>query len=215
MEGEASAPPPPPDAAREDESTCRDAFVEFMTKVARFEELAESGNRFLVRFSQELDYFRRPQIPTESDVMNQILKSNCTGRMRSYLEAGCRLHCQDISNINQLRSCEDGLKDHINKVSDSHSIDSKLTTESCMMEGVSALQEEDKSVDELDSDVSYVTVMVIIRNMLKLDYMMQQRIVSALSIKTPSLELQSYCLMWNLRPYIDDNVMHLAWKMCP
>jgi len=101
------------------------------------------------------------------------------------------------------------------KVSDSHSIDSKLTTESCMMEGVSALQEEDKSVDELDSDVSYVTVMVIIRNMLKLDYMMQERIVSALSIKTPSLELQSYCLMWNLRPYIDDNVMHLAWKMCP
>ena len=47
------------------------------------------------------DYFRRPQIPTESDVMNQILKSNCTGRMRSYLEAGCRLHCQNISNINQ------------------------------------------------------------------------------------------------------------------
>jgi len=40
-------------------------------------------------------------------------------------------------------------------------------------QGVSALQEEDKSVDELDSDVSYVTVMVIIRNMLKLDYMMQ------------------------------------------
>ena len=35
MEGEASAPPPPPpppDAAREDESTFRDAFVEFMTK---------------------------------------------------------------------------------------------------------------------------------------------------------------------------------------
>jgi hypothetical protein len=47
------------------------------------------------------DYFQRPQIPTESDVMNQILKSNRTGRMRSYLEAGCRLHCQNISNINQ------------------------------------------------------------------------------------------------------------------
>ena len=38
---------------------------------------------------------------TESDVMSQIVKSNCTGRMRSYLEAGCRLHCQNISNINQ------------------------------------------------------------------------------------------------------------------
>jgi len=99
MEGEASAPPP--DAAREDESTCRYAFVEFMTKVARFEELAESGNRLLVRFHQELGYFQRPQIPTESDVMNHILKSNCTGRMWFYLEAGCRLHCHDISNINQ------------------------------------------------------------------------------------------------------------------
>jgi hypothetical protein len=47
------------------------------------------------------EYFRRPQIPKESDVMNQILKSNCTVRMRSYVEAGCRLHYQNISNINQ------------------------------------------------------------------------------------------------------------------
>ncbi|RCV40015.1 hypothetical protein SETIT_9G017200v2 [Setaria italica] len=238
--------PPPPDAAGEDESTCRGIFVEFMTKVARFEELAESGNRLLVRFHQELEYFRRPQIPTESDVMKQILKSNCTHRMKSYLEAGCRLHSQNISNINQLRSCEDGLKDHINKVkalleeleclvedvygitltaslsalevSDCHSIDNKLTTESCIIEmeqGVSTPQEEDKNTDQLDSDVSFVTVMVIVRNMLKLDYTMQEKIVNALSLKTPSSELQGYCLMWDLRPFIEDNVMHLAWKMCP
>ena len=38
---------------------------------------------------------------TESDVMSQIVKSNCTGRVRSYLEAVCRLHSQNISNINQ------------------------------------------------------------------------------------------------------------------
>ncbi|CAN6297099.1 unnamed protein product [Urochloa humidicola] len=236
------APPPPPDAAGADERTCRGVFVEFMTKVARFEELAESGNRLLVRFHQELEYFRRPTIPTESDVMTQILKSNCTGRMRSYLEAGCRLHCQNISNINQLRSCEDGLKDHINKVkalveeleclvedvygitltaslsalevSDSHSIDNKLTTEPCTVEGVSTLQ-EDNSVDQLDNDVSFVTVMVMVCNMLKLDYTMQEKVVGALSLKTPSSELQGYCLMWDLRPFIDDNVMHLAWKMCP
>ncbi|XP_039831744.1 uncharacterized protein LOC120692494 isoform X3 [Panicum virgatum] len=200
-----------------------------MTKVARFEELAESGNRLLVRFHQELGYFQRPQIPTESDVMNHILKSNCTGRMWFYLEAGCRLHCHDISNINQFKALLEELECLVEdvygitltaslsalKVSDNHSIDSKLTTESCLMEGVSTLQEVDKSVDGLDSVVSYVTVMVIIRNMLKLDYMMQERIVGALSIKTPTLELQSYCLVWDLCPYIDDNVMHLAWKMCP
>jgi hypothetical protein len=34
-------------------------------------------------------------------------------------------------------------------------------------------QEEDKNADQLDSDVSFVTVMVIVRNMLKLDYAMQ------------------------------------------
>ncbi|KAK8443704.1 hypothetical protein SEVIR_9G016900v4 [Setaria viridis] len=103
------------------------------------------------------------------------------------------------------------------EVSDCHSIDNKLTTESCIieMEGVSTPQEEDKNTDQLDSDVSFVTVMVIVRNMLKLDYMMQEKIVNALSLKTPSSELQGYCLMWDLRPFIEDNVMHLAWKMCP
>ncbi|KAG2619269.1 hypothetical protein PVAP13_3NG140897 [Panicum virgatum] len=100
---------PPPPAAVGEERTCHVVFVEFMTKVAWFEELAESGERLLVRFRQELEYFRSPRNPKESDVISQIVKSNCTGRMRSYLEAGCRLHCQNISNTNQLDSCEDGL----------------------------------------------------------------------------------------------------------
>ncbi|XP_066366149.1 uncharacterized protein [Miscanthus floridulus] len=242
----AQPPPPPPEVAGEDESSCRGVFMEFMTKVARFEELADSGERLLGRFREELEYFRRPQIPKESDVMKQILKSNCTVRMRSYIEAGCRLHCQNISNINQLSSCEDRLKDHIKKVktlleeleclvenvygitliaslsalevSDSQCLDNMLSTDCCSMEGVSTQEEDksaDKSADQLDTDVSFVTVMVMVRNMLKLDYMMQEKIVSALSLKTPSSELEGYCLMLNLQPYIDDDVMRLAWKMCP
>ncbi|PVH62375.1 hypothetical protein PAHAL_3G278800 [Panicum hallii] len=155
------APTPPPAAVGEEERTCRGVFMEFMTKVARFEELAESGERLLVRFHQEL-----------------------------------------------VHSCEDGLKDHINKVSDSHSIKNKLTTESCIIG-------EDKSADQLDSDVLLVTVMVIVRNMLKLDYTMQEIIVGALSINMLPLELEGYCLMWDLRPYIDDDMMHLALEMCP
>lgn len=235
-------PLPPPDAAGEDESTCRGVFMEFMTKVSQFQELAESGERLLVRFRRELEYFRRPKIPKESDAMNQIVKSNCTVRMRSYLEAGCRLHFQDISNINQLSSCEGGLKDHINKVkallkeleclvedvysitftaslcalevSDIHRVENTPSTDCCSVEGVSTLL-EDKSADQLDSDVSLVTVMVMVRNMLKLDCTMQEKIVGALSLKTPSAELEGYCLMWDLHPYIDDHVMRLAWKMCP
>ncbi|XP_062212976.1 uncharacterized protein LOC133913751 isoform X1 [Phragmites australis] len=227
---------PPPAVAGGEERTCRSVFLEFMTRVARFGELAESGKRLLVRFHQELEYFRRPQVPKESNVMSEILKSNCTGRMRSYLEARCRVQCRNISNINQLCSCEDGLKDHINKVktlleeleclvedvygitltaslsalevSDSPSIDNKLKNEPCFME-------EKQQADQLDSDVSLVTVMVIVHKMLKLDYMMQEKIVSALSPKTPSSELEGYCLMWDLRPYVDDNMMHLAWTMSP
>ncbi|KAL6909531.1 hypothetical protein ACP4OV_001812 [Aristida adscensionis] len=189
--GMVDAPPPsPPAAAGEDESTCRSIFAEFMAKVARFEELAESGKRLLVRFHQEL-----------------------------------------------VRSCEDGLKDHIEKVkalleelerlvngiygptltaslsalevSDCNSIDNKLASESCFIE------EKQQERDQLDSDVSLVTVMVIVHNMLKLDCMMQQKIVSSLSLKTPASELEGYCVMWDLRPYIDDNAMHIAWKLCP
>jgi hypothetical protein len=58
-------------------------------------------------------------------------------------------------------------------------------------------------------------VMAMVRNMLKLDYTMQEKIVTALSLKTPASELEGYCLMWDLRPYIDDDVMRLAWNMCP
>ncbi|NP_001147378.2 uncharacterized protein LOC100280986 [Zea mays] len=227
---------PPPEVAGEDDSSFHHVFVEFMTKAAQFEELAESGERLLGRFREELEYFRRPQIPKESDVMNQILKSNCTVRMRSYVEAGCRLHYQNISNINQLSSSEAGLKDHIKKaktlleeleclvenvygitltsslsaleVSDSHCLDNMPSTDCYAME-------EDKRADHLDMDVSLVTVMAMVRNMLKLDYTMQEKIVTALSLKTPASELEGYCLMWDLRPYIDDDVMRLAWNMCP
>jgi hypothetical protein len=47
------------------------------------------------------EYFCRSQIPKESYVVNQILKSNYIVRMRSYNEAGCRHHYQNFSNINQ------------------------------------------------------------------------------------------------------------------
>jgi hypothetical protein len=41
---------------------------------------------------------------------------------------------------------------------------------------------------------------------------LQEKIVKALCLKTSSSELDGYCLMWDLRPYVDDNVMQLAWK---
>lgn len=44
---------------------------------------------------------------------------------------------------------------------------------------------------------------------------MQENIIQSINLSTPSSQLESYCLMWDLRPYINDNVMRLAWKYVP
>lgn len=45
--------------------------------------------------------------------------------------------------------------------------------------------------------------------------LLQEKIVSALNFKTSSGELESYCLMWSLRPFINDEIMQQAWKLVP
>ncbi|XP_037407048.1 uncharacterized protein LOC119269349 [Triticum dicoccoides] len=210
----------------------RRCFFDFMTKVTQYEELVDAGKMFLVKFRQELEHFRRPMIPMESGAVSQLVKSNYTDRLKSYLEAGCHLQHQSIWNINQLQSCEEKLEDHINKAKvlieeleclaeDVYS--TTLTASLSILEAsdcsdgdnnlpADCSEDEGQSVDPLDSAVSYSSVMILVQNMLKLDYSMQEKIVKALCLKTPSSELDGYCLMWDLRPYIDDNVMQLAWK---
>uniref|UniRef100_A0ACD5WDP9 Uncharacterized protein n=1 Tax=Avena sativa TaxID=4498 RepID=A0ACD5WDP9_AVESA len=230
--------PAMPAGEREKETGRDRIFTEFMAGVARFEELVDGGKRLLARFRQQLEYFRRPRVPSESDVMGEIVRSNCTDRMKSYLESGGSLHCQNISNLNQLHSCEGELKGYINKVNallkelqclvedaydatltanlsairfgDDSSADNKMNNQSHFRE-----EEEEQPADQLDRDSSLVTVMILVHNMLKLDYTMQEKIVKSLSLKSSSAELESYCLMWDLRPYVDGDVMDLAWKTCP
>ena len=84
----------------------RRCFFDFMTKVTQYEELVDAGKMFLVKFRQELEHFRRPMIPMESGAVSQLVKSNYTDRLKSYLEAGCHLQHQSIRNINQLCSRE-------------------------------------------------------------------------------------------------------------
>ncbi|XP_061361074.1 uncharacterized protein LOC133304989 isoform X1 [Gastrolobium bilobum] len=54
-------------------------------------------------------------------------------------------------------------------------------------------------------------LMAILYSMVKRDYLMQERIVSALNLKLSSEELESYCQMWSLRPFINDEIVHQAW----
>ncbi|KAK6144776.1 hypothetical protein DH2020_021596 [Rehmannia glutinosa] len=55
--------------------------------------------------------------------------------------------------------------------------------------------------------------MAIIYSMVKQDYTMQVRIVSSLNHKSSPGELETYCQMWSLRPFVDDDIMHKAWSL--
>nr|XP_025692790.1 uncharacterized protein LOC112795036 isoform X3 [Arachis hypogaea] len=70
--------------------------------------------------------------------------------------------------------------------------------------------------EKKSSDVThFASLMAILYGMVKQDYLMQEKIVSALDLKVPSEELQSFCEMWSWRPFIDDDIMHQAWKLIP
>ncbi|KAH7520378.1 hypothetical protein FEM48_Zijuj08G0137600 [Ziziphus jujuba var. spinosa] len=61
----------------------------------------------------------------------------------------------------------------------------------------------------------FAVLMGAIYSMVKKEYVMQEKIVSSLNLKSSSGELESYCLMWSLRPLINDDIMHQAWKLIP
>lgn len=46
-------------------------------------------------------------------------------------------------------------------------------------------------------------------------FRLQEKIVSSLNLKTSSGELETYCLMWSLRPFVNDEIMQKAWRLIP
>ncbi|XP_058747692.1 uncharacterized protein LOC131620583 isoform X1 [Vicia villosa] len=67
-------------------------------------------------------------------------------------------------------------------------------------------------VKENTDSTHLAALMVAIYSMVQQDYLMQERIVSALDLNVSSEELESYCLMWSLHPFINDELVHEAWK---
>ncbi|XP_051205653.2 uncharacterized protein [Lolium perenne] len=189
----------------EKETAHKRIFKEFMAGVARFEELVDGGRQFLARFQQELDYFQRPLV--ESDV---IEVHSCEAELQGYInkvnalveELQCLVEDAYAATLTANLSATKVL-DYT--VADNSTNDASHFTE----------EKEEQPANQLHRDSSLVMVMILVHNMLKLDYTMQEKIVMSLSLKSSSAELQSYCLMWDLRPYVDGKVMDLAWKSCP
>jgi hypothetical protein len=54
-------------------------------------------------FSLITGYFRRPQINKDLKVVCEVIKSNLTERMESYLDAGCTHSNQNVQNLSQCK----------------------------------------------------------------------------------------------------------------
>ncbi|XP_039118388.1 uncharacterized protein LOC120254331 isoform X2 [Dioscorea cayenensis subsp. rotundata] len=84
-------------------------FLEFMTRTAQLEELANVGHRFLSEFHQQLEMLRRPSFIETSKLVNSITKVNQTDRMKAYIEAGCKNIPLDVQSISKSKILLDEL----------------------------------------------------------------------------------------------------------
>ncbi|XP_028068975.1 uncharacterized protein LOC114271565 [Camellia sinensis] len=210
-------------------------FSDFMSRVTKFEELVAVGSRLLVGFHQGLEFLCRLPINKTSELIERIFKANETRRVLTYVESGCINAHDSIQNISNLHTCQVGLRDHLNKAkclvdeleglvkevtvamqvateSKPH-LQGKVTQYEFGPEATMYDKEEIVSSELQKPDVTnYAAMMGIIYSMVKLDYIMQEKIISSLNLKSSSRELESYSLMWSLRPFMNDEIMHQAWR---
>ncbi|XP_021743020.1 uncharacterized protein LOC110709115 isoform X1 [Chenopodium quinoa] len=199
----------------------RGFLAEFMVGVIKFEELVEVGQTFLVRFQQALEFLRRPSIFKSSELVKSIVKANETKRVSTYVEAGCTNAYDSAVSVSQLNTSLGNLRDYSVKAK---GIIDEL--QSLMDKAGNALimnPDDQLDMDSQGSDQEVIasrkldaagcaSSMAVIYSMVKQDYTMQEKIVSSLSLKSSSGELDSYCKMWMLRPFINDDIIHQALR---
>ncbi|GLT68143.1 hypothetical protein SLA2020_404010 [Shorea laevis] len=219
---------------RESKEKIFQIFRDILARVAELEELGAVGNRLLIGFHQGLEFLRRPPINKTSKLIGSIIEANKSKMFASYLEAGCMNSHDVVENTSKLHTCLVGLHDHLIKAK------SILDDIKCHLEDANdALQTANKcssafldNADKLDQleetnseeDVpsshleepqmtDYAALIAMIYSMVKQDYVMQEKIVTSLSLKSSQGELECYCLMWSLRPFINDQIMRQAWSL--
>ncbi|ESR39430.1 FAD-binding protein [Citrus sinensis] len=198
-------------------------FKDFMTRLAKLEELGTSGSKLLTGFKQGLEFLRRPPIDRTSELIENIVKSNETKRVKSYFESGCINVHDSVQNMSKSKSILKELECLLEDVSSaiqtateclppawdndfSNGLDVRATND----------EEDIKSSDLQEPEMTEIAAMMgIIYSMVKKDYAMQEKIVISLNLKSLSVELESYCLMWSLHPFINDEIMHRAWRLIP
>ncbi|XP_043711907.1 uncharacterized protein LOC122660596 isoform X2 [Telopea speciosissima] len=196
---------------------------EFMLRVTKFEELVSVGSKFLVGFHEAVELLHRPAVHKTSEVADGIIKANETQRVKAYVQAGCVNGHDGVQNISKSKGLLNELNCFIDDIvivlRTSNEIASDVSGhfgDGLVLQGTSLEKEamELRSIQKPEvSDCA--SIMGTICSMVKQDYTMQEKIICSLSLKSSSAELQSYCLMWSLRPFINDDIMHHAWKLIP
>ncbi|CAL9242768.1 unnamed protein product [Arabidopsis halleri] len=220
------------EARIEQKKKISEIFKDFMTGITQLEELGNAANNFLLRFQQGLSFLQRPPMVTSSKLMENIIKKNETRRLKSYMEAGC-IHIHDAAQSTRaLHTSLSGLSDHLIKAKSLLIELERLTDEAALAIETAtqfSVQLDKYSSDELqqvtcDEEnetaqlpqgpevLEYAALIAVIYSMMKQNYAMQEKIVRSLSLKSSSGELESYSLMWSLRPFVEDEIVNSAWK---
>ncbi|KAG5001521.1 hypothetical protein JHK87_022593 [Glycine soja] len=201
--------------------------------ITKIDELGIAGSRLLSGFQQALDFIRRPPIDTNSKLVHKIIVANETERVKAYINSGCRKLNESIQSVTNFKEILNELEGLLGDVTNAiQTTDGNLLALSDLDFNVELNEQvADDDLEEKDAlshsqspdvtitkkkksaDVAYLAMlMAFIYSMVNQDYLMQEKIVSALDIKMPSEELESYCQMWSLRPFINDEIMHQAWE---
>ncbi|XP_042476711.1 uncharacterized protein LOC122058210 isoform X2 [Macadamia integrifolia] len=159
---------------------------EFMLRTTKFEELVSVGSKFLVGFHEAVEV------------------CDCQRGLQEYLAEAKVL-------LNEIQCFIDDIVSVLRTSNDiGHSGDGMVLQDTSFEEEAMELRSVQKP-----EVIECASIMGTIYSMVKQDYTMQEKIICSLSLESTSAELQSYCLMWSLRPFINDDIMHQAWKLIP
>lgn len=61
----------------------------------------------------------------------------------------------------------------------------------------------------------YDSLMVVIRSTVKQDCVVQEKTVSSFNLRMRAGALESYCLIWSLRPFVNDDLINQASSHVP
>ncbi|XP_011084335.1 uncharacterized protein LOC105166611 isoform X2 [Sesamum indicum] len=162
-------------------------YSEFMLRITKFEELVSIGSRLLLGFHQALEVH------------------TCHLGLKDHMNKA-KIVIDELENLlDDAASIVQTAKEKYEDIN--HNLDSVITSS----------DKEEVPLSDLSTPkvTDYATMMAIIFSMVKQDYTMQVRVASSLNLKSSPGELETYCQMWSLRPFVDDDIMHRAWSLVP